>query len=62
MQDTRQPVERKPEEIVLFALAFASLGVAGGGILLRVPGLALAGAGVALIVLLAFFGCSSVDE
>jgi hypothetical protein len=56
MNDHHQAAERRPEEYVLFALTFAGLGTAGGGIVLCLPGLALTGAMLSLLTLLAFLG------
>lgn len=54
MRDESDSSDRKQVDYFLFALAFASFVVAGGGVIISSPLLALAGAMILVIALLGF--------
>jgi hypothetical protein len=62
MHDNSESSPRRPEEYLLFALAFIGFGVAGSGIIVSSPAVAFAGAGLSLFALACFILRSSAED
>ena len=58
MNDYSDSTDRTPREITIFALGFVGFGMAGGGIILGSPALAITGA-IILMLAVWSFGSSS---
>ena len=62
MHDNSDSRGRRPEEYLLFTLAFIGLVGAGGGVIVSSPAIALAGAILSLLALGCFFGGSAAAD
>jgi hypothetical protein len=51
MRHNSQSSDRSPEDYLLFAIAVVGFVIAGGGVILSSPAIALAGVGITLLVL-----------
>ena len=62
MHDNSNSSRRRPEEYLLFALAFIGFGVAGSGVIVSSPGIAFTGALLSLLALGCFVLASAAEE
>jgi hypothetical protein len=62
MQDNAASTGRRPEECLLFAVAFLGFGAAGGGMILSSPAIAFLGTGISLLALCCFLLRSLADD
>ena len=62
MHDSSDSKGRKPEKYLLFALTFIGFGVAGSGVIVSSPGIAVTGATLSLLALGCFLLGSSAED
>lgn len=62
MHDNPDSTDRRPAEYLLFACAFGGLVVAGGGVILCSPGIAVTGATICLLTVLGLLGRNSAPN
>jgi hypothetical protein len=62
MHDNSDSTRRRPEEYLFFALAFIGFGVAGSGVVVSSPGIAVIGATLSLLALGCFLMGSSAED
>jgi hypothetical protein len=62
MHDDSDSIDRRPEDILLFAIAFFGFAAAVGGIILSSPAIACFGTAISLLALWCFLVRSPADD